>query len=126
MKSMRDGREPVEHITLAGKGRHIVWTPDLQTILRRCLAKITERFREEIRAIAVSLEDVNGPRGGIDKRCRLDLILNRDGRISVSADSAKVEAALTQAVARAKTALLRRSRHPRRDFNRIRRSDSQR
>lgn len=125
MKSMRDRREPAERITLAEKGRHIVWTPDLQAILRRCLAKITERFREEIRSIAVSLEDVNGPRGGIDKRCRLDLILTHEGSVSVSADSAKVEAALTQVVARARTVLLRRSRHPRRDFNRIRRSDSQ-
>lgn len=29
-----------------------------------------ERFESQIRAVQISIRDINGPRGGVDKRCR--------------------------------------------------------
>ena len=90
------------------KGRGIAWTPDLLTVIRRQLERITARFRARIRRIAVSLEDVNGPRGGIDKRCRVEVALAPQGRIAASASASKSDAAIIKSVARIRNVLRRR------------------
>jgi hypothetical protein len=90
------------------KGRGIAWTPDLQQLLDLRLEKVTERFSPKIRSISASLEDVNGPRGGVDKKCRVTVMLASCDQVSVSACAPKAEAALTRAVGKAKAVLLRK------------------
>lgn len=108
MKSTPNRNARPDAVPMTIKGRGIAWTPDLQLLLDRRLEKITERFLPRIRSISASLEDVNGPRGGVDKRCRLNVMLESHGQVSVSASAPKTEAALTQAVGRAKTVLIRK------------------
>jgi ribosome-associated translation inhibitor RaiA len=100
-------------VATATNGGRVSWTSRLRSLLDRHLAKISQRFPEEVDAIDASLEDVNGPRGGIDKRCRLKLRLKRRGHIAVSASSEKPEAAIALAVSRARH-LLSRQLHKRR------------
>jgi putative sigma-54 modulation protein len=66
------------------------------------------RLRGGVRRVLVLLEDVNGPRGGVDKRCRMVLAL-ADGR-SLVVDSAAgdVYAAVVEATHRAKQNIARR------------------
>jgi hypothetical protein len=65
----------------------------------------------------VQLSDLNGPRGGVDKRCRVALTVPGAGSVVVTAVARDWRSALDQAVSRATRALLRlwrRSRETRR------------
>jgi ribosome-associated translation inhibitor RaiA len=45
--------------------------PDLRAYVERRLGFALGRLGPRVRAVTAYLEDVNGPRGGPDKRCRL-------------------------------------------------------
>ncbi len=47
------------------------------------------RFGEQIQHVTVLTEDVNGPRGGIDKRCVARATLQRQGTVEVSQQAAE-------------------------------------
>jgi putative sigma-54 modulation protein len=63
--------------------------------IKRRLCFALERFAMRIGKVRVSVGDVNGPRGGVDKRCRVAIVLmpsttvvmeNRDSNIYVAID----------------------------------------
>ena len=54
----------------------------------------------------VQLSDVNGPRGGIDKRCQVELITESTGPIIITSMARDWRLALQSALARAVQALL--------------------
>ena len=58
------------------------------------------RFAPEIRAVMVRLEDQNGPRGGVDKRCRVLVRGPRIGAATLADLSADAYAAIDRAVLR--------------------------
>jgi hypothetical protein len=60
------------------------------------------RFTCRIQAIHVWLEDVNGPHGGLDVRCRVEVKFKSRGRICVSALAADEYAATAKATIRAR------------------------
>lgn len=51
--------------------RHVVLTPELSSELRQRLERSFERIRPWIHAVDVAITDINGPKGGADKQCRL-------------------------------------------------------
>jgi hypothetical protein len=55
----------------------------------------------------VQLSDVNGPRGGVDKRCRVELRTDGAGTVVITSIARDWRSALESAVARASTALVR-------------------
>jgi hypothetical protein len=63
----------------------------------------------------VQIADVNGPRGGVDKRCRIQLSTDAHGTIVVTSMARDWRAALDSALARSARVLLRawrRARQP--------------
>jgi putative sigma-54 modulation protein len=72
------------------------------------LAELTEhrlqralgRFATRVRRVRVCLNDVNGPRGGVDKRCRMRVDLFPRGLVVVEAVDAAFEPALLGAAER--------------------------
>lgn len=60
-----------------------------------------DRFAARIERVDIRLEDVNGPRGGVDRRCRVDLVGRRSWRIHVEGSGATFEEAVDAAAARA-------------------------
>ena len=46
-------------------------TPELRDHVRRRLEFALGRLGPAVRAVQVTLADVNGPRGGVDKQCRM-------------------------------------------------------
>ncbi len=52
-------------------------TPALKREVSEVLGHALERFGSHVRHVMVSIQDVNGPRGGIDKQCRCVLHLKR-------------------------------------------------
>jgi hypothetical protein len=74
----------------------------------RILASALGRFSRRVRTIRVWLEDTNGPRGGVDTRCRIDVYLRPRGSITVSAQAIDEYAATAKAAARARELVDRR------------------
>lgn len=57
--------------------------------------------------VSVHLSDVNGPRGGVDKRCQLQLKTDKVGTVVVTAIARDWRSALEAALSRASRMLLR-------------------
>jgi hypothetical protein len=55
----------------------------------------------------VKLSDVNGPRGGVDKRCQIELKTDTTGSVVITAMARDWRSALEAALARATRVLLR-------------------
>lgn len=78
---------------------------------------VFRRMQHEIRQIRVRLLDVNGPRGGADKQCRITLKLSGPGTLVVTSQANSGSVALDSALDRASQSLVRlwqRKRRPRR------------
>ena len=76
--------------------------------IRGKLGRKLGKFATSIERISVRVEDINGPRGGVDKRCRIKVVLS--GLPSVMAEERRdtVQAAVDAALATAERAV----RHP--------------
>jgi hypothetical protein len=51
--------------------RHLILTPETHNEIRHRLYVAFGRISPWIRAVDVTLTDINGPKGGADKQCRL-------------------------------------------------------
>lgn len=97
------------------RGRRIEPTGALQEFVRRRLDFALDRFEDRLRSVTVRLVDVNGPRGGVDKECRIQLDLPGDRPVVVGARNEDLYAAIGDAVDRSAGVLSKRlSRQPRR------------
>lgn len=61
----------------------------------------------------VQLEDINGPHGGVDKRCHLEFKTNASGTVVVTAVARNWTGALNSALARGMRAIMRGSQRDR-------------
>ena len=71
------------------------------------------RLTSHIRSVEVALVDINGPRGGLDKKCRIVVRGGRFQQVCVQALDSSAEAAVSAAaerVARAVTRAIERQR----------------
>ena len=57
------------------------------------------RFAPRVRRVIVRIVDLNGPKGGLDKRCRIHAALDHGGTVIAEATSADVYVASTRAAA---------------------------
>ena len=84
------------------------WPPAVIELVRTRLEFALGRFAGRVRSLHVTLKDLNGPRGGLDKQCRIDIRLRRLGRLIVIDDvDAEPEAAISRAAERAGRAVTR-------------------
>jgi putative sigma-54 modulation protein len=74
----------------------------------RCLRFALGRFGDRIDRVTVWLADLNGPRGGIDKGCRIGVRLRPMGSVLVLEAADDPYAALGRAAGRAGRAVARR------------------
>ncbi len=75
------------------------------------------RFAPRIHEVLVRLQDENGPKGGVDKACRVSVNLGREGMVRAEDVDPVLEAAVCRATERAGRAVARaleRSGHARR------------
>ena len=74
----------------------------------------------QIRSINMLLDDQNGPRGGIDKRCKLRVVLDAQPAMVIEQQESDVYVAIDRASERASRTLarrLQRATDARRDFS---------
>ena len=89
-----------------GKGMPI--TERLRGHIERRLYFALERFARRIRKVRVSLGDLNGPRGGVDKRCRVAVELTPSTTIFVEDRYSNVYVAIDRVADRAGMCIGRR------------------
>lgn len=71
------------------------------------------RFSNRVVRVTLTLDDMNGPRGGVDKCARMVIQLSRGEPVAITSEAVAVREAVDLAVDRAKRAVSRR-------FDRIR------
>jgi ribosome-associated translation inhibitor RaiA len=94
--------------------------------LRRKLGRKLGKFVPAVERASVRMEDVNGPKGGIDKQCRIKVVLKGLPSVLVEERSHSVQAAMDLALTRAeyavRQAMKRRSMRPLKQRATVRRS----
>lgn len=92
-------------------------TPGLRAHVERRLEFALDRFGDRILRARVTLADVNGRRGGEDKRCRVEVrlrgggvvqatVLDRDAYAAIAAAAHRVGRALARAADRERATML--------------------
>ncbi len=87
--------------------RRSVLTPSDREYAQRQLRFAVGRFANRVLRVALTLDDVNGPRGGVDKYVRLVITLRRGDPIAISGIAASAREAIDFAAERAKRAVSR-------------------
>jgi hypothetical protein len=88
--------------------RSVEVTEQLRAHIAERLRLALGRFVGYVGEVRVYLRDVNGPRGGADKECRIVVELPRYGRVVVAGAGADLAAAITRTASRAGFAVWRR------------------
>jgi hypothetical protein len=84
-----------------------IWTHGFRDFAASSLETALGRFKRRITGVTVALEDLNGPRGGVDKRCRIVLGLRRDRTVVVQATAENEYAAIAEACSRVRSRVVR-------------------
>ena len=94
-------------LTVSGDGVRI--GDKLHCDIDRRLEFALGRFGPAIRQVVVRVVDINGPRGGVDKRCRITVALRGAGGSSITVDYSDDDlyAAIMRACDRAERAVRR-------------------
>jgi hypothetical protein len=92
---------------------------DLRELTERRVRFVLRRLGLLVPKAEVHMSDVNGPRGGIDKRCQVELRTDGAGSVVVASVARDWRTALDNALARAARFLMRQWRRGS-DFRRMR------
>ena len=82
-------------------------TPGLRTHVERRLEFALDRHAERVARVRVTIGDVNGPRGGEDKRCRVEVRLRGGGAVHATVVDADAYVAVGAAAHRVGRAVVR-------------------
>lgn len=87
---------------------------DLHDFIERRVGFALDRMEKRIDQVVVRMKDVNGPRGGVDKVCKIEIDLRPRGRLVVEERDSDIHAAAAIAIERA-ARVVRRTLDRRRD-----------
>jgi putative sigma-54 modulation protein len=90
------------------KARNIDITDELRELVRRHIRFAFGRIQHRVHRVAVTLSDVNGPRGGVDQRCLVRVSGRPSWHVVVRDEDAEVTTALSRALNRAGRVVARR------------------
>ncbi|MBT0586514.1 HPF/RaiA family ribosome-associated protein [Alteromonas oceanisediminis] len=77
-------------------------TPALQQFIEAKIQFALNRYAQRIRVLEISLKDINGPRGGIDKQCTIKMKINQFKTLVVEDTSADAYESVVACTQRAK------------------------
>lgn len=83
------------------RARHVELTPPLFDLVERRVRFALSRFGQVIRSVHCTLADVNGPKGGVDKVCRVRVQSRSGAAVIIEQADSELERAVDIAVDRA-------------------------
>ena len=92
------------YIRLAG----VTVDPQRRGYIRRKLRTKLTKFAASVERVSVRMEDLNGPRGGVDQVCRIKVVLSGLPSVVVERRGASLEAAVDDALDGVERAVRRR------------------
>jgi ribosomal subunit interface protein len=87
------------------RARHIDLTETLRTHCERRVRFALDRLSDRVKEVVLRLEDTNGPRGGVDKACRVTLRLEHGKELTLESKDTTLVAAVDKALDRAGNAI---------------------
>jgi ribosome hibernation promoting factor len=90
------------------RGLKIEITDSLRTYAERKIGFALDRFAERIRTVRLKLGDMNGSRGGVDKRCQLAISLAHSSPITLESRAATVQGAVDRIASKVRSFIKRR------------------
>jgi putative sigma-54 modulation protein len=90
------------------QARDFSLTDSIQTYVKERINYLFGARYDQIQRITVRLGDVNGPRGGVDKRCRVKITLPRLNEIVIEDVQTDLYVAISRAMERASRTVNRR------------------
>jgi ribosome-associated translation inhibitor RaiA len=93
--------------------RGIAVVPELRERVERRASFALDRFADRIARVVVRVGDVNGPRGGVDQRCQVEVKLRSGASVRVAHTAHDAGTAIDQAIHRAANAIGRTLRRER-------------
>jgi len=94
------------------RGMDISMSQALRDHIERRLRFALDRFARRVRQVRVKVGDLNGPRGGIDKCCKLAISLDRSSTIVVESHASNVYGAVDCVADKAATCIGRILKRP--------------
>jgi ribosome-associated translation inhibitor RaiA len=82
-------------------------TSALRELVRKRVATRLNKFASAIQRVTVRIEDINGPRGGLDKACRAKVLLRGVGSVLAVHQHNNVRTAIAGALRRAESGVRR-------------------
>ncbi len=95
-------------LQIVDRGREL--TDEEREQVERRLRYALTRFEPQVERVTLHVQDENGPRGGVDKSCRVDVFLRHGDPVTVSDVDASMMAAVSRAADRVSRAVERRLR----------------
>lgn len=92
------------------RAQNIEMSEALRHYVERRVGFTLRPFRRTLGGVVVRLSDLNGPRGGVDKRCRITAIQYPAGALLVQATDVDLYAAIDRAAHRLERTIGRRRR----------------
>ena len=89
------------------RGLNFDLTDAILAHVRRRLHEGLAHYAPRLRGVTVRVSDVNGPRGGVDKRCHLEVTADAVGTVVVEEVDADLYRAVDRAAARLRRQLAR-------------------
>ena len=97
-------------VEIRGKGLRI--TNVLSTYIQRRLVFALGRFGRRVERVLVRVEDINGPKRGIDKQCRLAVVVPHSRTAVIEARGSNIRVTINRAVAKASRCIADRLKQP--------------
>lgn len=82
------------------RARKIELTTALRGLIERRLGFALGRFGHRVQEVTIRLDDLNGPRGGMDKRCWIRATVVPSGDLTVETRDDEMESAISRAADR--------------------------
>lgn len=83
-------------------------TPGIESFANTRLLFALSRFDQKIDRVVLTLRDVNGPKGGVDKECKIQIMMHRGKDIIITDIDSEGRACIARAAERAGRTVARR------------------